>query len=150
MLYQSSVCSCFPLSDAEAQRSNLSPTQKHHFAASKCAPLQSSETFGWRCTQRENDVDLSRAVCRYLRDTLHFIDKRRVAVWGWSYGGFVAALALASPKSVFQCAVAVAPVTNWKLYGKKSCGFLRAVLPTRSKCFLLTCPLLVRCAHLIT
>ncbi|XP_063905183.1 inactive dipeptidyl peptidase 10 isoform X2 [Zophobas morio] len=55
-------------------------------------------------------------VTEYLRDTLHFIDKRRVAVWGWSYGGFVAALALASPKSVFRCAIAVAPVTNWKLY----------------------------------
>ncbi|XP_066142591.1 inactive dipeptidyl peptidase 10 [Euwallacea fornicatus] len=55
-------------------------------------------------------------VTEYLRDTQHFIDPRRVAVWGWSYGGFVASLALASPKSVFQCAIAVAPVTNWKLY----------------------------------
>ncbi|KAL3288157.1 hypothetical protein HHI36_002608 [Cryptolaemus montrouzieri] len=55
-------------------------------------------------------------VTEYLRDTLHFIDKRRVAVWGWSYGGFVAALALASSKAVFHCAVAVAPVINWKLY----------------------------------
>lgn len=61
--------------------------------------------------------------CRYLRDTLHFIDKRRVAVWGWSYGGFVAALALASPKSVFRCAIAVAPVTNWKLYGEMLAKF---------------------------
>ncbi|XP_045483534.1 inactive dipeptidyl peptidase 10 isoform X2 [Harmonia axyridis] len=55
-------------------------------------------------------------VTEYLRDTLHFIDKKKVAVWGWSYGGFVAALALANPKAVFQCAVAVAPVINWKLY----------------------------------
>ncbi|XP_072379446.1 inactive dipeptidyl peptidase 10 isoform X2 [Diabrotica undecimpunctata] len=55
-------------------------------------------------------------VTEYLRDTQHFIDKRRVAVWGWSYGGFVAALALASPKNVFHCAIAVSPVTNWKLY----------------------------------
>lgn len=30
----------------------------------------------------------------------------------------MASLALASPKSVFQCAIAVAPVTNWKLYGE--------------------------------
>ncbi|KAG5894537.1 hypothetical protein JTB14_026825 [Gonioctena quinquepunctata] len=55
-------------------------------------------------------------VTEYLRDTQHFIDKRRVAVWGWSYGGFVASLALASSKNVFQCAIAVSPVTNWKLY----------------------------------
>ncbi|KAI7815344.1 DPP10, partial [Rhyzopertha dominica] len=55
-------------------------------------------------------------VTEYLRDTLHFIDKRRVAVWGWSYGAYVSALALASQKNVFQCGVSIAPVTNWKLY----------------------------------
>ncbi|XP_025073076.1 inactive dipeptidyl peptidase 10 isoform X3 [Pogonomyrmex barbatus] len=37
-------------------------------------------------------------VTEYLRDSLHFVDKRRVAVWGWSYGGFVAALVLAHPE----------------------------------------------------
>lgn len=55
-------------------------------------------------------------VTEYLRDNLHYVDNRRVAVWGWSYGGFVSALALASTKNVFHCAVSVAPVTNWKLY----------------------------------
>ncbi|XP_046609663.1 dipeptidyl peptidase 4 isoform X3 [Neodiprion virginianus] len=56
-------------------------------------------------------------VTEYLRDSLHFVDKRRVAVWGWSYGGFVAALALAqSDQDVFQCGISVAPVVSWKLY----------------------------------
>ncbi|XP_057333646.1 dipeptidyl aminopeptidase-like protein 6 [Microplitis mediator] len=56
-------------------------------------------------------------VTEYLRDSLHFVDKRRVAVWGWSYGGFVAALALAEPEQdVFQCGISVAPVVSWKLY----------------------------------
>lgn len=36
---------------------------------------------------------------------------------GWSYGGYVAALAL-STSSIFQCGISVAPVTNWKLYGE--------------------------------
>lgn len=46
------------------------------------------------------------------------MDKRRVAVWGWSYGGFVAALVLAHPKqNVFQCGISVAPVVSWELYG---------------------------------
>ena len=54
---------------------------------------------------------------RYLRDTLHFVDKRRVAVWGWSYGGFVAALSLAKSSDIFHCGISVAPVTNWALYG---------------------------------
>ncbi|XP_076391296.1 dipeptidyl peptidase 10 isoform X3 [Megachile rotundata] len=53
----------------------------------------------------------------YLRDSLHFVDKQRVAIWGWSYGGFVAALALAHPEQdVFQCGISVAPVVSWKLY----------------------------------
>ncbi|GAB1868634.1 Dipeptidyl peptidase 4 [Camponotus japonicus] len=56
-------------------------------------------------------------VTEYLRDSLHFVDKRRVAVWGWSYGGFVAALVLAYPKqNVFQCGISVAPVVSWELY----------------------------------
>ncbi|CAD1480538.1 unnamed protein product, partial [Heterotrigona itama] len=56
-------------------------------------------------------------VTEYLRDSLHFVDKQRVAVWGWSYGGFVAALALAQPKqNVFECGISVAPIASWKLH----------------------------------
>lgn len=57
-------------------------------------------------------------VSEYLRDNLHFIDGRRMGVWGWSYGGYTAALALAGTQSIFQCGISVSPVTNWKLYGK--------------------------------
>jgi dipeptidyl aminopeptidase/acylaminoacyl peptidase len=39
-------------------------------------------------------------------------------VWGWSYGGFVAAMALGREQDIFQCGISVAPVTNWKLYGE--------------------------------
>ncbi|XP_039298265.1 dipeptidyl aminopeptidase-like protein 6 [Nilaparvata lugens] len=56
-------------------------------------------------------------VTEYLVDTLHFIDKRRVAVWGWSYGGYVAGKLLSHPnQDVFHCGISVAPVTSWKLY----------------------------------
>lgn len=52
-----------------------------------------------------------------LREKLPFIDGKRVAIWGWSYGGFVAAMALAKDNSsVFQCAASVAPVTDWIYY----------------------------------
>lgn len=41
-----------------------------------------------------------------------------MAVWGWSYGGFVAALALAHPgQDVFECGISVAPIVSWKLHG---------------------------------
>ncbi|XP_048000890.1 dipeptidyl aminopeptidase-like protein 6 [Leguminivora glycinivorella] len=55
-------------------------------------------------------------VAEYLRDSLHFIDSRRVAVWGRSHGGFLAALALASPLDVFHCGIAITPIVRWRYY----------------------------------
>ncbi|XP_061669331.1 dipeptidyl peptidase 4-like isoform X3 [Syngnathoides biaculeatus] len=45
-----------------------------------------------------------------------FIDKDRVAIWGWSYGGYVASMALGSGSGVFKCGMAVAPVSKWEYY----------------------------------
>lgn len=61
-------------------------------------------------------------VTEYLRDNFHYVDKRRVGIWGWSYGGYTATLALANSLSLFQCGASVAPVVNWRLYGKRECG----------------------------
>ncbi|XP_037874079.1 inactive dipeptidyl peptidase 10 isoform X1 [Bombyx mori] len=55
-------------------------------------------------------------VAEYLRDSLHFIDARRVAVWGRSHGGFLATMALASTPSVFHCGIAVTPIVRWRYY----------------------------------
>ncbi|XP_033021870.1 prolyl endopeptidase FAP-like isoform X1 [Lacerta agilis] len=45
-----------------------------------------------------------------------FIDEKRIAIWGWSYGGYVASLALGSGTGVFKCGMAVAPVSSWEYY----------------------------------
>ncbi|XP_077470428.1 dipeptidyl peptidase 4-like [Stigmatopora argus] len=45
-----------------------------------------------------------------------FIDKHRIAIWGWSYGGYVASMALGSGSGVFKCGMAVAPVSKWEYY----------------------------------
>uniref|UniRef100_A0A3B4APL7 Dipeptidyl-peptidase 4 n=1 Tax=Periophthalmus magnuspinnatus TaxID=409849 RepID=A0A3B4APL7_9GOBI len=45
-----------------------------------------------------------------------FIDKDRVAIWGWSYGGYVTSMALGAGSGVFKCGMAVAPVSKWKFY----------------------------------
>uniref|UniRef100_A0AAQ5XI19 Dipeptidyl-peptidase 4 n=1 Tax=Amphiprion ocellaris TaxID=80972 RepID=A0AAQ5XI19_AMPOC len=45
-----------------------------------------------------------------------FIDKDRVAIWGWSYGGYVTSMVLGSGSGVFKCGMAVAPVSKWEFY----------------------------------
>ncbi|KAK1876674.1 Dipeptidyl peptidase 4 [Dissostichus eleginoides] len=45
-----------------------------------------------------------------------YIDKDRVAIWGWSYGGYVTSMVLGSGSGVFKCGMAVAPVSKWEYY----------------------------------
>ncbi len=54
------------------------------------------------------------AAVKYLR-SLDFVDPKRIAIWGWSGGGFSACFAL-THSDVFKAGVAVAPVTDWRLY----------------------------------
>ncbi len=52
---------------------------------------------------------------RYLGEQ-PYIDKNRIGVFGWSYGGYLSSLCLLKGNDVFDAAIAVAPVTNWKWY----------------------------------
>ena len=48
------------------------------------------------------------------------IDKERVGIWGWSYGGYATLRVLSSENGpgVFKCGASVAPVVDWRLYRK--------------------------------
>jgi len=48
--------------------------------------------------------------------TLHYVDKSRIAIWGWSFGGFNTLMSMCEGRGVFACGVAVAPVTDWRFY----------------------------------
>ncbi|WP_071885038.1 S9 family peptidase [Hymenobacter sp. DG25B] len=52
---------------------------------------------------------------KYL-GTLPYVDKSRIGIWGWSFGGYMTALALTKEADLFRMGVAVAPVTNWRYY----------------------------------
>jgi dipeptidyl-peptidase-4 len=45
-----------------------------------------------------------------------YIDKERIGIWGWSYGGFMSSNCLLKGNDVFKMAIAVAPVTSWRFY----------------------------------
>ena len=44
------------------------------------------------------------------------LDLTRVGIFGWSFGGYLSALAMLLRPDVFACGVAGAPVTDWSLY----------------------------------
>jgi dipeptidyl-peptidase-4 len=66
--------------------------------------------------------DLATGVLDDQIDALHHaaertaLDLGRVGIRGWSFGGYLAALAVLRRPDVFHAAIAGAPVTDWRLY----------------------------------
>ena len=49
-----------------------------------------------------------------------YVDEERIAIWGWSFGGFMTLKVLEQDAGeTFKYGMAVAPVTDWRYYGKK-------------------------------
>lgn len=45
-----------------------------------------------------------------------YVDKNRIGIWGWSYGGWNTLMAMSEGRPVFCCGVAIAPPTCWRFY----------------------------------
>ena len=48
--------------------------------------------------------------------SLPYVDKTRIGIFGWSYGGYMSSNCLFQGGDYFKTAIAVAPVTNWRFY----------------------------------
>lgn len=71
-----------------------------------------------KCTQLqlgkyevEDQIDAAKVIGNYA-----YVDKARIGIFGWSYGGFMASNCILKGADVFKMAIAVAPVTNWRFY----------------------------------
>ena len=45
-----------------------------------------------------------------------YVDKKRIAIWGWSYGGFNTLMSMSEGRGVFCAGIAIAPPTSWRYY----------------------------------
>ncbi len=48
--------------------------------------------------------------------SLSYVDKDRIGIWGWSFGGFNTLMSMSEGRPVFRAGVAVAAPSNWKYY----------------------------------
>ena len=56
------------------------------------------------------------SAAEYLK-TLPYVDGDRMAICGWSYGGYQTLMCLSKQSGpIWQCGIAIAPVTSWRLY----------------------------------
>ncbi|MBC5840927.1 S9 family peptidase [Flavobacterium sp. F-380] len=59
----------------------------------------------------EDQIDAATVIGNYP-----YVDKSRIGIFGWSFGGFMASNCILKGNDVFKIAIAVAPVTNWRFY----------------------------------
>lgn len=55
------------------------------------------------------------AAAKYL-GALPYVDKNRIGIFGWSYGGYLSSLCMELGNEIFKAGIAVAPVTDWRFY----------------------------------
>uniref|UniRef100_A0A673C7M5 dipeptidyl-peptidase IV n=1 Tax=Sphaeramia orbicularis TaxID=375764 RepID=A0A673C7M5_9TELE len=78
----------------------------------------------------EVEIDDQVEGLHYIAEKHKFIDLSRVAIHGWSYGGFLSLMGLIHKPDVFKVAIAGAPVTLWMAYDT---GYTERYLDTPEK-----------------
>jgi dipeptidyl-peptidase-4 len=61
--------------------------------------------------ESDDQIAAAKSLCK-----LPYVDKDRIGIWGWSYGGFMSSTCILKGNDVFKMGIAVAPVSNWRYY----------------------------------
>jgi dipeptidyl-peptidase-4 len=61
--------------------------------------------------ESEDQIEAAKYLARQT-----YVDPKGIAIWGWSYGGFISSLCMGRGGDVFKAGIAVAPVTNFRFY----------------------------------
>lgn len=61
--------------------------------------------------EAQDQVEAARAL-----GELSYIDGKRIAIWGWSFGGYCTLMSMSTGNGTFKAGIAVAPPTDWKFY----------------------------------
>jgi len=77
-----------------------------------------SDDFMFEVYRRLGSVEIADQISGgVFLSTLPYVDPAKIAIWGWSYGGFVTAMVMGRDvKNIYKCGISVAPVTNWGFY----------------------------------
>jgi dipeptidyl-peptidase-4 len=70
---------------------------------------QNYRKLGWKESRDQVETAL------YL-GSLPYVDKNRIGIWGWSYGGFNTLMSMSEGRGVFRAGIAIAPPTSWRYY----------------------------------
>jgi dipeptidyl-peptidase-4 len=71
----------------------------------KCTYLRMGEL------EAQDQVEAAQALAK-----LPYVDGKRMAIWGWSFGGYNTLMSMTVGNGVFKAGIAVAPPTDWRYY----------------------------------
>jgi dipeptidyl-peptidase-4 len=71
----------------------------------KCTYLRMGEL------ESKDQVEAAQALAKWP-----YVDGKRIAIWGWSFGGYNTLMAMSTGNGVFKAGIAVAPPTDWRFY----------------------------------
>ena len=71
----------------------------------KCTYLRMGEL------ESKDQVEAAQALSKFS-----YIDSKRMAIWGWSFGGYNTLMAMSTGNGAFKAGIAVAPPTDWRHY----------------------------------